>query len=307
LTHDSSAYERHTPAALHQADPLVLERVTFVLVGTSHPGNVGSAARAMKTMGLSDLRLVHPRFADVCQQPEAIAFASGATDRLQTARIFPQLADALADCAMAVAVSAESREFGPVPQPPEAAARAALEVLHAHEGHRVAFVFGPERTGLSIESVQACAQMLSIPASPLYSSLNLAQALQVVAYVLRREALGAVGSMAATATADASMAASSASWPASWPASFAAALPAERLADQRAVQGLLEHLERASIAVGFLDPAHPKKLMPRLARLLQRARLSPEEVDLLRGLCKRMEQPIPRAQPPDPVSGQDQS
>jgi tRNA/rRNA methyltransferase len=101
LTHDSSAYERHTPAALHQADPLVLERVTFVLVGTSHPGNVGSAARAMKTMGLSDLRLVHPRFADVCQQPEAIAFASGATDRLQAARIFPQLADALADCVMA--------------------------------------------------------------------------------------------------------------------------------------------------------------------------------------------------------------
>lgn len=303
MTLDSSAYERHTPAALHQADPPVLERVTFVLVGTSHPGNVGSAARAMKTMGLSDLRLVHPRFADVCQQPEAIAFASGATDRLQAARIFPQLADALADCAMAVAVSAESREFGPVPQPPEAAARAALEVLHAHEGHRVAFVFGPERTGLSIESVQACAQMLSIPASPLYSSLNLAQALQVVAYVLRREALGAVGSTAATATADALMAAPSASWP----ASFAAALPAERLADQRAVQGLLEHLERASIAVGFLDPAHPKKLMPRLARLLQRARLSPEEVDLLRGLCKRMEQPIPRARPPDPVSDQDQS
>jgi tRNA/rRNA methyltransferase len=252
----------------------------------------------MKTMGLSDLRLVHPRFADVCQQPEAIAFASGATDRLQTARIFPQLADALADCVMAVAVSAESREFGPVPQPPEAAARAALDVLHVHAEHRVAFVFGPERTGLSIESVQACAQMLSIPASPLYSSLNLAQALQVVAYVLRREALGAVGAMAATETADASMPASSASSPASF--------PTERLADQRAVQGLLEHLERASIAVGFLDPAHPKKLMPRLSRLLQRARLSPEEVDLLRGLCKRMEQPIPQARPPDPILGQDQ-
>lgn len=298
MTLPLSAYERHTPAALHQADPLVLERVTFVLVGTSHPGNVGSAARAMKTMGLSDLRLVHPRFADVCQQPEAIAFASGATDRLQTARIFPQLADALADCVMAVAVSAESREFGPVPQPPEAAARAALDVLHVHAEHRVAFVFGPERTGLSIESVQACAQMLSIPASPLYSSLNLAQALQVVAYVLRREALGAAGSIAATETADASMPASSASSPAS--------LPTERLADQRAVQGLLEHLERASIAVGFLDPAHPKKLMPRLSRLLQRARLSPEEVDLLRGLCKRMEQPIPQARPPDPILGQDQ-
>jgi tRNA/rRNA methyltransferase len=199
---------------------------------------------------------------------------------------------------MAIAVSAESREFGPVPQLPEAAARAALDVLHVHAEHRVAFVFGPERTGLSIESVQACAQMLSIPASPLYSSLNLAQALQVVAYVLRREALGAVGAMAATETADASMPASSASSPAS--------LPTERLADQRAVQGLLEHLERASIAVGFLDPAHPKKLMPRLSRLLQRARLSPEEVDLLRGLCKRMEQPIPQARPPDPILGQDQ-
>ena len=290
MTLSSSPYERHTPAALHRADPLVLDRVVFVLVGTSHPGNVGSAARAMKTMGLSELRLVAPRFADVCQQPEAIAFASGATDRLQAARIFPQLSDALADCTMAVAVSAEAREFGPVPQAPEAAAHGALKVLQAHAEHRVAFVFGPERTGLSIESVQACAQMLSIPASPVYASLNLAQALQVVAYVLRREALRAAGSASDTVSPDASMVAPG----------------TERLADQRAVQGLLEHLERASIAVGFLDPAHPKKLMPRLARLLQRARLSPEEVDLLRGLCKRMEQPIAPARPGDPVPGHDQ-
>lgn len=280
----TSAYERHTPAPLHRTDPDVLARIAFVLVGTSHPGNVGSAARAMKTMGLRDLRLVEPRFPDVCQRPEAVAFASGATDRLDTARLFQDLAEALSDCTLAVAVSAEAREFGPVPQLPQVAARAALEVLHAHEGHRVAFVFGPERTGLSIASVQACAQMLSIPASPVYASLNLAQALQVVAYVLRTEALAWPLSAPLPAHADTSVEADL----------------VERLADQRAVQGLLEHLERAATAVGFLDPAHPKKLMPRLARLLQRARLSPEEVDLLRGLCKMMEQPRQRVpMPPD--------
>lgn len=280
----ANAYERHTPAPLHSADPEVLGRIAFVLVGTSHPGNVGSAARAMKTMGLQDLRLVEPRYPDVCRQPEAIAFASGATDRLDSARIFAHLSEALSDCTLAVAVSAEAREFGPEPQPPEIAARAALQVLKAHEGHRVAFVFGPERTGLSIASVQACGQMLSIPASPVYTSLNLAQALQVVAYVLRTEAL-----------------AWSADLPGTEPARpCAAAIRIERLADQRAVQGLLEHLERAATAVGFLDPAHPKKLMPRLARLMQRARLSPEEVDLLRGLCKMMEQPRQRVpMPPD--------
>jgi tRNA/rRNA methyltransferase len=275
----SSAPERNRPRPLHEADPQALARIAFVLMEPSHPGNVGSAARAMKTMGIGELRLVNPRFADMLERPEAIAFASGAGDRLAGASLFPSLPAALADVTLAIAVSAEPREFGPQPEPPEAAARAALALLAVHPAHRVAFVFGTERTGLSIESVQACGRVTSIPASPAYSSLNLAQALQVVAYCLRQSALAELGGPLASGQ----------SGEIDGLRSFTREVPEGRLADQGAVQGLLDHLERAATVVGFLDPDHPKKLMPRLSRLFQRAALSPEEVDLLRGLCKMME------------------
>jgi tRNA/rRNA methyltransferase len=274
---------RTVPRPLHEPDPPSLARVAFVLVGTSHPGNVGAAARAMRTMGLADLRLVSPRFDDVARRPEARAFASGATDVLDAAGRFEALADAIGDAALAIAVSAEPREFGPEPAPPETCAAEAVALLAADPAHRVAFVFGAERTGLSIEAVQSCARLVGIPASPGHSSLNLAQAIQVVAYCVRREALDAAARDAGTGSGrtprhDAHGAGDGGSGHESG-----------RLADQRAVQGLLEHLERALVAIGFLDPAHPKKLMPRLRRLLLRARLEPEEVDLLRGVCKRME------------------
>jgi tRNA/rRNA methyltransferase len=262
--------DRTVPPSLHRADPPALARIAFVLVGASHPGNVGAAARAMKTMGLADLRLVAPRFADVCDRPEARAFASGAGDRLDAARRFDTLEGALADVALAVAVSAEPREFGPPPGSPETCAADALGVLEAAPGHRVAFVFGAERTGLSILEVQACARLLSIPASPVYSSLNLAQALQIVAYCLRREALERAARH-------------------DGPLDEAPDGPGASLATHRAVQGLLEHLERSLRTIGFLDPGHPKKLMPRLRRLFLRARLRTEEVDLLRGVCTSME------------------
>ncbi|RPH44824.1 MAG: TrmJ/YjtD family RNA methyltransferase [Burkholderiales bacterium] len=256
---------------MHAGDPAPLARVAFVLVGTSHPGNVGAAARAMRTMGLIDLRLVAPRFDDVAERPEARAFASGATGVLDGVRRFGTLAEAIGDAALTVAVSAEPREFGPEPAPPEVCAADAMAVLAADPGHRVAFVFGAERTGLSIDEVQACGRLTSIPASPTYSSLNLAQAVQVLAYCVRRAALAA---------------------PEGAPAP--GARPGPRLADQRAVAGLLEHGERALQTIGFLDPRHPKKLLPRLRRLLLRARLRPEEVDLLRGVLKLMERGGPR-------------
>jgi tRNA/rRNA methyltransferase len=273
------------PRALHAPDPSVLARVAFVLVGTSHPGNVGAAARAMRTMGLTDLRLVAPRFDDVAQRAEARAFASGATEVLDGSRRFDTLADAIGDVALAIAVSAEPREFGPEPAPPEACAAEAIGLLDADPAHRVAFVFGAERTGLSIDAVQACGRLVGIPASPGYPSLNLAQAIQVVAYCTRRAALDAAAPRRAVASA------------APLPLAQAPRTSLEeesesegvRLADQRAVQGLLDHLERAMLAIGFLDPAHPKKLMPRVRRLVLRARLRPEEVDLLRGVCRRME------------------
>jgi tRNA/rRNA methyltransferase len=281
----TDAHERTVPRPLHAADPPALGRVAFVLVGTSHPGNVGAAARAMRTMGLTDLRLVAPRHDDVLERPEARAFASGATEVLERARRFDTLADAIGDAALAIAVSAEPREFGPEPAPPEACAAEAIGLLDADPAHRVAFVFGAERTGLSIDAVQACGRLVGIPASPGYPSLNLAQAIQVVAYCTRRAALDAAAPRRAVASA------------APLPLAQAPRTSLEeesesegvRLADQRAVQGLLDHLERAMLAIGFLDPAHPKKLMPRVRRLVLRARLRPEEVDLLRGVCRRME------------------
>jgi tRNA/rRNA methyltransferase len=271
--------ERTTPRPLHAPDPPALARIAFVLVNPSHPGNVGAAARAMRTMGLSDLRLVAPRFPDVCARPEARAFASGADAVLDAARCYGSLGEAIGDAALAVAVSAEAREFGPQPAPPEACAAQAFEVLDADPAHRVAFVFGAERTGLSIGSVQACGLLASIPASPVYSSLNLAQALQIVAYCVRRAALDASADPNANEDADAP----------TTPAPSPVASPDGPLADQAAVQGFLEHLERSLLAIGFLDPAHPKKLMPRMRRLFLRARLRAEEVDLLRGICHLVE------------------
>lgn len=255
----SDRFERNTPRALHQADPPELDRLVVVLMGTSHPGNVGSVARALRTMGLGRLRLVQPRFDDITSRPEAVAFASGATQVLESATRHDTMAQALADCALAVAVSAEPREFGPVPQPPQAVASEVLGVLRQDPNHRVALVFGAERTGLSIDEVRQCATMLSIPAHPSYSSLNLAQAVQIVAYVMRQAALEP-------------------------PPEPVRGGP--RLADQAALQGLRDHLEQTLLAIGFLDPDKPRKLMPRLARFLHRARPTAEEVDLLRGICK---------------------
>ncbi|MFZ9406757.1 MAG: RNA methyltransferase [Burkholderiaceae bacterium] len=260
----NSRFERNTPRPLHQPDPPELARIVFVLVGTSHPGNVGSTARAMRNMGVSRLRLVAPRFADIASQPEALAFASGADALLQDTSVHAELADALADCALAVAVSAEPREFSAQPQTPEVACALAVERLKAHPEHRVAFVFGAERTGLTIAQMAHCAALLSIPGHPQYNSLNLAQAVQVVAYVLRQQALLRSGSVEAAADGD----------------------DQSRLADQAAVQGLIEHLEQTLLAVGFLDPARPRKLMPRLVRFIHRAQPTSEEVDLLRGICK---------------------
>ena len=257
-----------TPDALHRQTPRALERVAFVLVEPCHPGNVGAAARAMRVMGLRDMVLVAPDVPGVATDPQAIAFASGATDVLAGARVVATLEDAISDASLVIGVSADPREFGPLPLDPENAAQRAMVELAADAEHRVALVFGTERIGLSVEQVQRCQLLCSIPGDPLFHSLNLAQAVQILAYVLRR-------------CADAADAASPERTP---------AVPGPRFASQVAIEGLFEHLERALVVIGFLDPAHPKKLMPRLRRLFSRARLEAEEVDLLRGVCKMAEQ-----------------
>lgn len=233
----------------------------FVLVRTSHPGNVGAAARAMKVMGFSDLVLVAPRFADVLQHEDTVAMASGATDVLAQARIVPTLAEALDGITWACATAMTPRDFGP----PTHAPRAHFAEL-APQGHRVAFVFGSERFGLGNEDVYRCHACLSIPTDPSYGSLNLAQAVQVLAYDWR-QALG--GFTVAPRTA-----------PVQW-------------ADGAAIQGLLAHWQAALVDIGFLDPAAPKKLLPRLNQLANRAQLTQEEVHILRGIARAMQKLSP--------------
>ena len=234
----------------------------FVLVGTSHAGNVGSAARAMKVMGFADLVLVQPRFADVLQREEALALASGALDVLAGARVVDTLAQALDGVSWACATAMTPRDFGP----PTFAPREHFAQLAATT-QRVAFVFGPERTGLCNEDVYRCHACLSIPTHPDYGSLNLAQAVQLIAYDWR-QALG--GYAVQQRTTD------------------------PTLADGAAIEGLLQHWQQTLVQIGFLDPAAPKKLLPRLQQLLNRAQLTQEEVHILRGIARAAGVPSPR-------------
>ncbi|MEO7152123.1 MAG: RNA methyltransferase [Burkholderiaceae bacterium] len=231
----------------------------FVLIGTSHPGNVGAAARAMKVMGFSDLVLVAPRHADVLTRPDAIAMASGATEVLAGARVVATLAEALDGIAYACATAMTPRDFGP----PTHAPRELFATLAPSAG-RVAFVFGSERHGLSNDDVYRCHACLSIPTHPDYGSLNLAQAVQLLAYDWR-QAIGGFG--VAPRTVD------------------------PELASASQVQALLEHWREALVAVGFLDAAAPRKLLPRLNQLINRAAPSSVEVDILRGIARALIKP----------------
>src|SRR5690606_34785719 len=155
-------------STLHAPPPQWLAQIRFVLVGTSHPGNVGAAARAMRVMGLDKLVLVAPRSADIAQHPDAVARASGAHSVLERASVVASLEQALAPCSLAIAVSADTREFGPSPQPPEEAAALAFAEANADPSARIAFVFGSERNGLSIEAVGRCQRVCSIPGDDEY-------------------------------------------------------------------------------------------------------------------------------------------
>ena len=226
----------------------------FILLATSHPGNVGAAARAMKVMGFHDLVLVAPRLPDVAAHPEALAMASGAADILQAARVVPALADAMDGVTHACATAMTPRDFGP----PTHAPRDLFPGL-AGSGHRVALVFGSERFGMSNEDVYRCHACVSIPTDPAYGSLNLAQAVQLIAYEWR-QALGGFPVQARTLD--------------------------RQLASVAQVEGLLKHWQQTLVEIGFLDPAAPAKLMPRLNQLLNRAQLGTEEVNILRGIAR---------------------
>ena len=237
-----------------------LERVRVVLVHTTHPGNIGAAARAMKTMGLSRLYLVSPRhFPDEV----ATARASGADDILAGAVVVPTLQDALHGVACAAALTARRRELAVPPvDAREAACRLASEV---GQGAEVALVFGTEHSGLSNEDVRLCSLPVTIPANPAYSSLNLGAAVQVLCYELRLAVLDA----ASRRTMDEEQVSVAATF------------------DE--IEGFHAHLEQAMRASGFFDPANPKRLLPRLRRLFGRIRLERDEVNILRGIIAAFE------------------
>ena len=226
----------------------------FVLIDTSHAGNVGAAARALKTMDFDDLVLVAPRWANVLRREETIQRASGALDVLAKARIVATLDEALEGVHHICATAMTPRDFGP----PTLAPRAHFATL-AKTPQRVAFLFGSERFGMRNEDVYRCHTCLSIPSNPQFGSLNIGAAIQVIAYDWR-EALGGFAVQPATTPV--------------------------HLADAAQVSGMLSHLEQSLVALGFLDPAAPKKLMPRLNQLFNRAGVTQEEVHILRGIAK---------------------
>ena len=235
----------------------------FILLNTSHAGNVGASARAMKVMGFTDLVLVAPRWDNVLRREETIQRASGALDVLHNARIVATLDEALEGISHLCATAMTPRDFGPPTLEPRShfAALAASQAHNPQQG--VAFLFGSERFGMRNEDVYRCHTCLRIPSDPKFGSLNLGAAVQVLAYEWRM-ALGGF--------------------------TLQEAMPASELADAAQVGGLLSHWQQALTAIGFLDPESPKKLMPRLNQLFNRAQLTQEEIHILRGVAKAMAQ-----------------
>lgn len=226
-----------------------------VLSQPSHPGNIGAAARAMKTMGYSDLALVRPRhFPD----PDATAMAAGADDVLGNARVFDSLEAALAQCVLVAGFSARGRELS---HKPVALREAAPECVAAARAGTVALVFGNETSGLSNEELALCQRLVSIPSNPAYGSLNLAAAVQVACYEL------------ATCAGTHGLPASGEGTPATG----------------EDIAGLFAHLESTATASGYLDPARPGRFMERMRRLFARTGLEREEVKLIRGLLASIE------------------
>jgi len=239
----------------------------FILIQTSHAGNVGAAARAMKVMGFEDLVLVAPRWDDVLSRQETLDRASGAVDVLKNARQVATLDEALDGVTYLCATVMTPRDFGP----PTVTPHEHLPAL-AKQGQSVAFLFGSERYGMRNEDVYRCHAALTIPTNPNYGSLNIAAAIQVIAYEWRT-ALGGFGGEIAGGHA------------------------CPPCADAQAVTGMLKHWESALVDIGFLDPAAPKKLMPRLNQLFNRAQPTPEEIHILRGVAKAMSEAAKRTKP----------
>jgi tRNA/rRNA methyltransferase len=242
-------------------------KTRFVLLNTSHAGNVGATARAMKVMGFTDLVLVAPRWDNVLRREETIQRASGALDVLDNCRIVATLDEALDGMTHLCATAMTPRDFGPPTREPRAHFAELAQTATTDASQGVAFLFGSERFGMKNEDVYRCHTCLRIPTDAKFGSLNLAAAVQVLAYEWRM----ALGGFDAGTTSHSTQ-----------------SVNAQALADAQQVGGLLNHWQEALTEIGFLDPASPKKLMPRLNQLFNRAQLTQEEIHVLRGVAKAM-------------------
>jgi len=231
----------------------MFESVRIVLVNTSHPGNIGAAARAMKTMGLSRLVLVNPQ---TFPHADATSRASGADDLLARARVCETLDEAVAGCGLVIGASARMRRVGsPQLDPRQCASR----LLDESRNAEVAVLFGREHSGLTNEELSRCHYHMHIPTDPDYGSLNLAAAVQVLAYELR---------MAGRESQETEDAGES----------------SEPAASVEHLEGFYSHLHETLVEIGFLDPNNPRIMMRRLRRLFNRARPSDTEINILRGI-----------------------
>ncbi len=232
--------------------------IRIVLVNTSHPGNIGAVARAMKTMGLHELWLVAPR---LFPHADATAMAAGAHDLLTTAHVCNSVDEALTGCRLVIGSSVRSRAISWPQLDPRAAA---AELVATAADGPVALLFGPERTGLCNDDLDRCQALVSIPADAEYGSLNLASAVQVLAYEVR------MAGMDVTVPT-----------PPSSPDHLAAT------ADQ--IEGFYEHLERTLVEIDFIDPARPGRVLRRLRRMFARARPEADEIQILRGILTQVD------------------
>jgi TrmH family RNA methyltransferase len=251
-----------------QSSPEIsLANIRIVLINTTHPGNIGATARAMKVMGLSSLHLVTPK---TFPSADATARASGADDLLQTTRVHESLDSALAGCSLVLGTSARLRSL---PMPMLDVRRASEQALAESDSTEVAILFGRERYGLTNEEMQRCQFLVNIPSNPEYSSLNLAQAVQIIGYELRVAAIGGAGLSVP---------------PSDW-----------EPVDASQMEGFFQHLEQTLLDIRFLNPKQPKRLMMRLRRLFNRARPDQNEINILRGILKASQEADKRAKKAD--------
>ncbi|AOY46523.1 tRNA:Cm32/Um32 methyltransferase [Vibrio cholerae] len=242
---------------------MMLERVKVVLVGTTHSGNIGSAARAMKVMGLSQMVLVDPQ----CQvDAQAIALAAGASEIALNAQIYPTLEAAVADCGLVVGTSARSRTLEwPMLEPRECGEKLISEANQ----HSVAMVFGRERTGLTNEELQLCHYHVCVPANPEYSSLNLAMAVQLLSYEVRMAYL-ALQQSSQSSTLQ------------------------EEYPRHQELERFYAHLEQVIMQTEFISAQQPGQVMNKLRRMFTRARPEAQEINILRGILTSVQKSISR-------------